>query len=59
MSLMKNKIENRAIIRTLNIEEEEEEVCQQLVPLFPPPKALQIAPKMAPRMTVWLLGFMR
>ena len=57
MFLMKNNIEKRFMIKTLK-EDEDEVMGQQLVPLFPPPKALQDAPKMAPRMAIQQLGFM-
>ena len=55
MSRIENKIENRAIRKTLNIEEEEE-VFQQLFLLFLAPKALQDAPKNAPKVAVQQLG---
>ena len=54
MSRIENKIENRAIRKTLNIEEEE--VVQQLFLLFLAPKALQEAPKNAPKVAVQQLG---
>ena len=54
MSRIENKIENRVIRKTLNIEEEE--VVQQLFLLFLAPKALQDAPKNAPKVAVQQLG---
>ena len=54
MSRIENKIENRAIRKTLNIEEEE--VVQQLFLLVLAPKALQDAPKNAPKVAVQQLG---